>query len=180
MAKRSDLILIDGVNERDLQFYRYPDVNSVEALGLKGIYLDNYFPWNGISNAVISQSLGFEVSPKNILGSIANYENLDNYVHGIHDYLKYLKFGFSRATDVASNLIRRGLLTRQDAAHIVSHHDGIFPCSYLDKSLESILANIIFLWMNFCRFAMIIPIMIYLSRMQMVTLPDVKMAPQSY
>ena len=87
------------------------------------------------------QSLCFEVSPKNILGSIANYENLDNYVHGIHDYLKYLKFGFSRATDVASNLIRRGLLTRQDAAHIVSHHDGIFPCSYLDKSLESILGE---------------------------------------
>ena len=95
----SDLTLIDGVNERDLQFYRYPDPDSVEALGLKGIYLDNYFPWNGISNAVISQSLGFEVSSKNILGSIANYENLDNYVHGIHDYQKYLKFGFSRATD---------------------------------------------------------------------------------
>ena len=43
------------------------------------------------------QSLGFQVSQKNILGTIANYENLDNYVHGIHDYLKYLKFGFSRA-----------------------------------------------------------------------------------
>ena len=31
----SDLTLIDGVNERDLQFYRYPDPDSVEALGLK-------------------------------------------------------------------------------------------------------------------------------------------------
>tara|TARA_B100000674_G_scaffold400114_1_gene345580 strand:+ start:5522 stop:6682 length:1161 start_codon:yes stop_codon:yes gene_type:complete len=135
----SDLTLIDGVNERDLQLYHYPEADKVEKLGLKGIYLDNYFAWNGISNAVISQSLGFEVSPKNILGTIANYENLDNYVHGIHDYLKYLKFGFSRATDIACNLIRRNLLTREDAAHIVKMHDGLFPSQYLDKSLESIL-----------------------------------------
>ena len=137
----SDLPSIDGVSESDLHLYRYPDVDKVEELGLKGIYLDNYFPWNGISNAVISQSLGFEVSPKNILGTIANYENLDNYVHGIHDYQKYLKFGFSRATDVACNLIRRGLLSREDAAAIVSTHDGIFPSQYLDKKLEDILAE---------------------------------------
>jgi len=136
----SDLSLIDGVSDKDLQLYRYPDSDKVEQLNLKGIYLDNYFPWNGISNSVISQSLGFEVSPKNILGSIANYENLDNYVHGIHDYQKYLKFGFSRATDVACNLIRRNLMTREDAAHIVSQHDGLFPSQYLDKSLESILS----------------------------------------
>ena len=42
---------------------------------------------------------------------------------------------------MACNLIRRGLLTRQDAAHIVSNHDGIFPSSYLDKTLESILGE---------------------------------------
>ena len=137
----SDLPSIDGVSESDLHLYRYPDVEKVEELGLKGIYLDNYFPWNGISNAVISQSLGFEVSPKNIVGTIANYENLDNYVHGIHDYQKYLKFGFSRATDVACNLIRRGLLSRDDAAAIVSTHDGLFPSHYLDKKLEDILAE---------------------------------------
>lgn len=137
----TDLTLIDGVSERDLHLYRYPDADKVESLGVKGIYLDNYFPWNGISNSVVAQSLGFEVSPKNILGSIANYENLDNFVHGIHDYQKYLKFGFSRATDVACNLIRRNLLSRDDAAIIVSQHDGAFPSSYLDKPLESILAE---------------------------------------
>ena len=137
----SDLTLIDGVSDRDLQLYRYPEPEKVENLGLKGIYLDNYFAWNGISNAVISQSLGFEVSSKNILGTIANYENLDNYVHGIHDYQKYLKFGFSRATDVACNLIRRNLISREDAAHIVSQHDGLFPSQYLDKSLLDIFST---------------------------------------
>ena len=136
----SDLPGIDGVSEKDLFFYTYPGAEKIEKLGLCGIYLDNYFKWSGIGNAAIAMSLGFEVSPHNILATIANYENLDNYVHGIHDYQKYLKFGFSRATDVASNLIRRGLISRADAAELVRMHDGRYPCKYLDKSLTEILA----------------------------------------
>jgi N-acetyl sugar amidotransferase len=137
----SDLPSIPGVKSTDLYLYEYPAAEDVEALGLKGIYLDNYFPWNGISNYVISQSLGFETYHKNILGTIANYENLDNYVHGIHDYLKYLKFGFGRATDVACNLIRRNLLTRDDAICLVQASDGLYPSVYMDKSLSEILAE---------------------------------------
>ena len=137
----SDLPSIPGVKPSDLYLYKYPNPEEVESLGLKGIYLDNYFPWNGISNFVISQSLGFETFHKNIHGTIANYENLDNYVHGIHDYQKYLKFGFSRATDVACNLIRRNLLSREDAIRLVKENDGLYPTVYMDKRLEEILGE---------------------------------------
>lgn len=137
----SDLTTIENVKESDLYLYEYPDANDVEALGLKAIYLDNYFPWNGISNVTVAQSLGFQTFHENILGSIANYENLDNYVHGIHDYLKYLKFGFSRATDVACNMIRRNLLSRDDAIQLVKANDGAYPTYYMDKPLVEILAE---------------------------------------
>lgn len=136
----SDLLVIDGVEEKDLYFYEYPSADIVENLGVKGLYLDNYFPWNGIANVTIAQSVGFQTYNKPILGTIANYENLDNYVHGIHDYLKYLKFGFSRSTDVACNLMRRNLLCRDDAIALVQQNDGLFPSSYMDKSLHEILA----------------------------------------
>ena len=53
---------------------------KIDKLGLKGIYLDNYFPWNGITNVLVAQTLGFKVNNENILGTISNYENLDNYV----------------------------------------------------------------------------------------------------
>lgn len=135
----SDLSQIEGVSERDLYLYTYPDPKEVEKLGLCGIYLDNYFRWNGIANATIASSLGFEVSPHNICSTIANYENLDNYVHGLHDYQKYLKFGFSRATDIACNLIRRNLLSRDDAIELVKMHDGRYPSEYLGKSIGDIL-----------------------------------------
>ena len=73
---------------------------------------------------------------------MVNYENLDNHQHGIHDYFKFLKFGFARATDIACLHVRRGRITRQDALQIVRLRDGVFPWSYLGKPLESILAGI--------------------------------------
>ena len=46
---------------------------------------------------------------------MVNYENLDNHQTGIHDYFKFLKFGFGRATDIACLHVRRGRITREDA-----------------------------------------------------------------
>jgi hypothetical protein len=75
-------------------------------------------------------------------GSLANYENLDNYQTGIHDYFKYLKFGFGRSTDIANNHIRRGRLSREDAVAMVKRHDGKFPWTYLGRPIEEILREI--------------------------------------
>lgn len=70
---------------------------------------------------------------------MVNYENLDNHQTGIHDYFKFLKFGFGRATDLACLHIRRGRLTRQDGLEAVKRLDGLFPWEYLGKSLKEIL-----------------------------------------
>jgi len=64
---------------------------------------------------------------------------VDNHQTGIHDYFKFLKFGFSRATDIACLHVRRGRITRQDALELIKLHDGKFPWTYLGKPLEKIL-----------------------------------------
>lgn len=71
---------------------------------------------------------------------MVNYENLDNHQTGIHDYFKFLKFGFARATDIACLHVRRGRITREDALEIVRRRDGAFPWTYLNKPLAEILA----------------------------------------
>lgn len=73
---------------------------------------------------------------------MVNYENLDNHQTGIHDYFKFLKFGFGRATDIACLHLRRGRITREDALTIVQRHDGKFPWTYLGKPIEAILEPI--------------------------------------
>ena len=76
---------------------------------------------------------------KVVEGSMVNYENLDNHQTGIHDYFKFLKFGFGRATDIACIHIRRGKLNRQEGLNTVKKLDGLFPWTYLGKSLQEIL-----------------------------------------
>ena len=95
-----------------------------------------------MSNALFSQAHGFETYPRPVEGSLVNYENLDNVQTGIHDYFKFLKYGFGRATDLACMHVRRGRLSRDDAIDLVRVHDGKFPWSYLGYPLDEVLAEI--------------------------------------
>lgn len=135
----SDLIGMDGIEEKHLMPYTYPTDEELQRVGVTGIFLGYYIPWDGDSNALIAQAHGFTTLQTTVEGSIVNYENLDNCQTGIHDYFKFLKFGFGRATDIACLHIRRGRITRQDGIELVSKHDGKFPWTYLGKPLERIL-----------------------------------------
>lgn len=138
----TDLIGLEGVEKPHLIQYQYPSDSELQRVGVTGIFLGYFFPWDGYSNALVAQGHGFETLPHPVEGSIANYENLDNYQTGIHDYFKYLKFGFGRATDIACNHIRRGRLSRIDALRLVQIHDGKFPWSCLGRRIEDILKEI--------------------------------------
>ncbi len=138
----SDLVELDGIERRHLIQYVYPSDDALSAAGVTGIFLGHYFPWDGWTNALLAQAHGFETLPHLVEGSLANYENLDNHQTGIHDYFKFLKFGFGRATDIANNHIRRGRLSREDAVSIVRRHDGAFPRTCLGRPLEDILREI--------------------------------------
>lgn len=131
-----------GISTVDLLPYTYPSDEELARVGVTGIFLGHYFPWDGISNYLISQAHGFESLGHPIEGSMVDYENVDNYQAGIHDYFKYLKFGFGRATDLASTHIRRGRLTRNEGFAIVQSRDGMYPSSYLKKPLSEILSHI--------------------------------------
>jgi N-acetyl sugar amidotransferase len=138
----SDLVGHEGFKPRDLIQYTYPTDAELQRVGVTGLFLGHYFPWDGWANAVYAQAHGFESFPRFVEGSLANYENLDNYQTGIHDYFKHLKFGFGRATDIACNHIRRGRLSRRDALELVKLHDGKFPWTYLGRRIEDILDEI--------------------------------------
>jgi N-acetyl sugar amidotransferase len=138
----TDVVGIDGIEKKHLVQYSYPTDDELRSVGVTGLFLGHYFPWDGYQNALIAQGYGFETFPHLVEGSLANYENLDNFQTGIHDYFKYLKFGFGRASDIANNHIRRGRLSRHDAVALVKRHDGKFPWTYLGRPIEEILREI--------------------------------------
>ncbi len=135
----SDLIGHEGLQTGDLIPYFYPSDEELKRVGVTCLFLGFYVPWDGYSNALLAQAHGFETLPTVVEGSVVNYENVDNHQTGIHDYFKFLKFGFGRATDIACLHARRGRITRQDALELVKRHDGKFPWTYLGKPLAKIL-----------------------------------------
>lgn len=135
----SDLVGQEGITRRDLVQYTYPTDEELARVGVTGIFLGYYRPWDGYQNALVAQAHGFETFPTTVEGSLVNYENLDNAQTGIHDYFKFLKFGFGRATDIACLHVRRGRLRRSEAMRLVKRHDGKFPATYLGVPLAEIL-----------------------------------------
>ncbi len=138
----SDLIGQEGIEARHLIQYTYPTDDELRAVGVTGIFLGYYLPWDGYGNALYAQGHGFETYHRTVEGSLVNYENLDNVQTGIHDYFKFLKYGFGRATDLACLHIRRGRLRRDEAVTLVRRHDGKFPSVYLGTPIEDVLADI--------------------------------------
>lgn len=135
----SDLSETYGIESRQLLPYQYPSDEDLQRVGVTGLFLGHYLPWDGLSNTLIAQANGFVTYDKPVEGSMVNYENLDNHQTGIHDYFKFLKFGFSRATDIACLHVRRDRISRQDALEVVKARDGKFPWTYLGKPLKDIL-----------------------------------------
>jgi N-acetyl sugar amidotransferase len=132
----------DGIKKSDLMPYTYPDADEIDKKKIIGIFLGHYFPWDGHENAQIAIKNGFTTYGKWVEGNIVDYENLDNYLMRIHDYFKFLKYGYDRVSDWSSLAIRRNRLNRDEAINLTKEYGGKFPKEYLGKSLKEILRYI--------------------------------------
>ena len=80
---------------------------------------------------------GFSVKEDGpVEGTYTNYENLDEKMHGLHDYLKYIKYGFGRATDHACIDIRNNRLTREEGLKLLQKYEGRYPNESINAFIE--------------------------------------------
>lgn len=135
----SDMVGWEGLTARDLDVFRFPSDAAMNKAGVKGIWLGDHIDWDGWKNAFIAQHYGFEFLPHPVATSLGNYENLDNHLTVIRDFLRFLKFGYTRGTDIACSHIRRGRLTRDEALRLEATTVS-FPRTSLGKPIEDVLA----------------------------------------
>ena len=138
----SDLIENHGFKKHELEIYDYPREEILKEKSILGIFLGYYERWDSLRNYEVSKNNGFLSYEPDLEGCYFNFEKIDNYQHGIHDYFKYLKFGFARTTDQLSYMIRRGKISREDGVRLVKKLEGQYPKSYMGKSLDKILSKI--------------------------------------
>lgn len=129
-------------SEQDLLMYTYPSNEDLERADITGFFLGYFFPWDGMQNAIDASARGYEWSERPIETHYKRYENLDNYQTGIHDYFKYLKYGFGRTTDLVCIDIRHGRCTREEGMKVLWEYEGTPPYAYLGKPLSEILQEI--------------------------------------
>lgn len=124
------------ITKVDLAPFYYPTDEEIEKIGVRGIYMANFMPWNARKHTrLMIEKFGFETAMKRER-TFHLYDKLDDiHANGAHDYLKYLKFGYGRATDDASNEIRHGRMTREEGIEMVKKYDHVRP-SDLDIFLK--------------------------------------------
>ena len=125
-----------GIEERDIAPYVYPMDEEIEELDVRGIYLSNFYYWDALDHAKEMRELyDFGIHPGPREKTFILHGKTDDHANDVHDYLKYLKFGYGRATDDVSMEIRHGRLTREEGIELIEKYDAVKPSTlkvYLD------------------------------------------------
>ncbi|MFQ5805851.1 MAG: N-acetyl sugar amidotransferase [Phycisphaerae bacterium] len=119
----------EGLTEDDLLWARMPGDEELERVGVRGIYIGNFFNWDPNRHAsLMHEKFGFEFARQPFDRTYRVMSNLDDmHENGLHDYMKYVKFGYGRASDHASKDIRSGDMTREQGIEMVRQYDHVKP-----------------------------------------------------
>jgi len=117
----------EHLEPKDLIPWMYPSDEEIDAVGVRGIHISNFVRWDANEHGpLMMEKYGFKESEEPFERTYRRMSNLDDmHENGIHDYLKYIKFGYGRATDHCCKDIRAGKMTREEAVKIVRQRDPI-------------------------------------------------------
>lgn len=126
----------DGIEEKELVSFYQPTKPEIRASGTRVLYLGDYVRWDSRAVAKFAIRHGLETRPKDELigtGGYWDFEQLDDEMPVIGHYLKWMKFGYGRATDQACRDIRAGYITREDGLALVEKYDGRLNPNYIEN-----------------------------------------------
>ena len=117
-----------GLSAADLSPYKYPSDSNLYDLGIRGLFLMNFVQWEGNQNAEIARGYGFRPSEIPSQRTYRMVSNLDDmHENGVHDYMRWIKFGYGRCTDHACKDLRAGKMPREEAVELVRQYDHRKP-----------------------------------------------------
>ncbi|MEA2091926.1 MAG: N-acetyl sugar amidotransferase, partial [Campylobacterota bacterium] len=104
-----------------------PHDKEIEQVGVRGIYLGNFIPWDTkIQHEKMIKKFNYETYPQQRTFDLYNHVDCVHYT-GLHDYIKYLKYGYGKITDHVSREIRWGRLARNKGIKLVQSYQNIIP-----------------------------------------------------
>jgi hypothetical protein len=125
----------DGISERDIFPWRYPDNRELEEVGVRGIYLNNYIRWDSrIQHEQMIRLYNYESGEQTRTFDTYNDVDCWNY-SDVHDYIKFIKHGYGKVTDHVCREIRLKHMTREAGLELMRQY-GSRPPQHLDLFLN--------------------------------------------
>ena len=133
---RSDLK--EALSAKDLLWAQYPTDEEIDESEVRGVYLGNFVDWDANQHTkLVMERYGWRPAQQEFERTYRRFSNLDDmHENGIHDYLKFIKFGYGRGTDHACKDIRAGAMTRDQGIEMVRKYDHVKPQRDLERWLR--------------------------------------------
>jgi N-acetyl sugar amidotransferase len=130
------------LDPRDLLPYTYPALRDLKRLRYQSVCLGSYIPWDVKSQSqLIMDELGWQGDQvEGMPPGLYTYEKIECHMQGVRDYLKFLKRGYSRVTQMTALDIRNGRMGKEEADVLISDWEGKKPPS-LEIFLEYLEMN---------------------------------------
>ena len=128
----------DKVTHKDLQAFTYPSDEQLENSRVRGLYIGNYVFWDSQKQIEdVINKFGYESHPQE--RTYNTYESIHCFNNaGVHDYIKYLKFGYGKVCDHVARDIRLKRLSKAQALNLIKKYNSVEP-----KALDVFLQ-----WLN--------------------------------
>lgn len=117
-----------GLTASDLQPYLPIDLNPLLEIGSETHYLGYYLKWHPQAAYYFAvENGGFKAAPERNSGTYSKYNSIDDKIDDFHYYTTFIKFGIGRATYDASQEVRSGDITKEEALALIKRYDGEYP-----------------------------------------------------
>ena len=131
--------LKEGVSYGDLAPYLPLSPDLAKKKKIEVHYLGYYLKWVPQECYYYSvKNTKFEANPVRTEGTYSKYNSLDDKTDGFFYYTTFIKFGYGRTTQDASQEIRNHHITRKEGIALIRRFDGEFPKRYFNEFLEYI------------------------------------------
>lgn len=126
------MVAIDSdIEARDLKPYTYPALRDLKRLRYNSVCLGSYIPWDVKQNVeIIQRELGWQGDQvEGMPWDEYPYEKIECYMQGMRDYIKYLKRGYSRVSQMVALDLRNGRISQEEGQALVDQFEGRKPPS---------------------------------------------------
>tara|TARA_B100001063_G_C16722982_1_gene534694 strand:+ start:338 stop:1456 length:1119 start_codon:yes stop_codon:yes gene_type:complete len=121
---REEDVVSHDIKIEDIKILTFPTDKEVLKNKVQAIFYGHFFKWEPEKHTKFIQTFGWKPLKKAQEGSWSITENIDMEFIDIRERIKFLKYGYGRATDQLNIAIRSNLISRNKALKIAKKIDG--------------------------------------------------------